>query len=324
MTLRQLFVNWCGYGEHFHGDFVVVDNSAVDSRPTFDQVQSLVRVMTETQRASLLGTALMTPRLQRTSLQAALVSLGEQRLRPLTAPCNCIWTSETAAREGLLCLDQFTGLANITLNRWCEHTDSTVSMPFMQYIMDSTYCRRYSLVLLGPPGSGKSPLARSVCLMWAIALAQSDGRLAHSARFIECNTIDILRRMADDCNSFTPILFDEVSLCDATQFQHMSVNMAKLLLTVDVQATLRARNNDVTIAAGQPRIFTSNSESFLDFVGQGMTETSDHFKAMRKRCFVGQLTSAVVSPAVARRCTDSAPQPIDMAASVADMNAMLR
>ena len=130
--------------------------------------------------------------------------------------------------------------------------------------------------------------------------------------------------MADDCNAHTSILFDEVSLCDATQFQHMSVNMTKLLLTVDVQATLRARNNDVTIAAGQPRIFTSNPESFLDFVGQGMTETSDHFKAMRKRCFVGQLTSAVVSPAVARRCTDSAPPPIDMAASVADLNAMLR
>ncbi len=87
---------------------------------------------------------------------------------------------------------------------------------------------------------------------------------------------------------------------------------------------LHGRNNDIALAAGQPRIFSSNSESFLEFVGQGMTETNPHFEAMRKRCFVGQLTSAVVSPAVARRGADSAPPPIDMASSIASMNALLR
>jgi len=160
--------------------------------------------------------------------------------------------------------------------------------------------------------------------LWAAALALTDGRPGHTARFLECNTLDILRRMTTDCNEHTPVLFDEVSFCDATQFQHMSVNMAKVLLSADVKATLHGRNNDIALAAGQPRIFTSNSENFLDFVGQGMTETNPHFKAMRKRCFVGHLTAATVSSTVARRDHITTTVPIDTAAGEAAMNAILR
>ncbi len=43
--MRQIFINWCGYGEYFHSDFVVLNNSATGTRPTFDQVQSLFRVL---------------------------------------------------------------------------------------------------------------------------------------------------------------------------------------------------------------------------------------------------------------------------------------
>jgi hypothetical protein len=323
-SMRQIFINWCGYGEYFHSDFLVLNNSATGSRPTFDQVQSLVRVMTEAQRANLIGTATMTPVRERTPLQASLVALGEHRLRPVNPLSNCVWTAEKAALEGLLRLDQFTGLENLTLTRWEEHTDSTVSIPFLQYIRNAAYCRKYSLVLLGAPGLGKSPLARSVCLMWAIALARSDGRLDHSARFVECNTVDILRTMAPDMNEYTPMLFDEVSFSDSTQFQHMSVNMAKLLLNVEVQCSLHGRNNDIALAAGQPRVFTSNCEDLLEFVGQGLHETSFHFKAMRKRCFVGKLTSGTVSPAVARRVADAARPLVDMSAGEAGMNTLLR
>ena len=321
--MRLVLTNWCGYGEFFHGDFVVINNMASDSRPTFDQVQSVLRALTDPQQASLIGNAVMTPRRERSGLQAALVALGEQRLRPVAVPMNCIWTAEEAARACLLRIDQFTGLADITLSRWCEHTDSTIHLPFLTYVRDAAYFRKYSLVLLSPPGLGKSPLARSVCLLWAAALALTDGRPGHTARFLECNTLDILRRMTTDCNEHTPVLFDEVSFCDATQFQHMSVNMAKVLLSADVKATLHGRNNDIALAAGQPRIFTSNSENFLDFVGQGMTETNPHFKAMRKRCFVGHLTAATVSSTVARRDHTTTTLPIDTAAGETAMNAIL-
>jgi len=130
--------------------------------------------------------------------------------------------------------------------------------------------------------------------------------------------------MPSDCNEHTPVLFDEVSFGDATQFQHMSINMAKVLLSAEVKATLHGRNNDIALAAGQPRIFTSNSDDLLEFVGQGMTETNPHFKAMRKRCFVGHLTSATVSPTVARRDHVTTTVPIDTTAGETAMNFILR
>jgi hypothetical protein len=322
--VRSVLINWCGYGEVFYGDFVVINNMACESRPTFDQVQSVLHALTETQRASLFGNAHLTPSRERSGLQAALVALGERRLRPVAVPMNCVWTAEQAARECLLRLDQFTGLADITLSRWCELTDTTIHLPFLTYVRDSAFFRKYSLVLLSPPGMGKSPLARSVCLLWAAALALTDGRPGHTARFLECNTLDILRTMPSDCNEHTPVLFDEVSFCDATQFQHMSINMAKVLLSAEVKATLHGRNNDIALAAGQPRIFTSNSEDLLEFVGMGMTENNAHFKAMRKRCFVGHLTSATVSPSVSRRDHVTTSSPIDTTAGEAAANFILR
>jgi hypothetical protein len=322
-VLKEIVTNWCGYGEFFYNDFVIINNEAADSRPTFDQVQSIMLSLTEAQQARLVGDARITPSAERSPLQRAIVALGEARLRPGALPVNCVWTVQIATRERLLRICQFTGLAAITLTRWCEHTDATITLPFLTYIMDAAHYRRHSLLLLSPPGFGKSPLARSVCFMWAIALAIADGRPAHSARFIECNTIDILRQMTSDCNAHTPILFDEVGLGDATQFQHMSVNTAKLLLSVDVRTTLRARNNDVTLAAGQPRVFTSNESSLLDFVGMGMTDTSPHFKAMRKRIFVGTLTAATVNAATARRPEGSLMSAVDTTGALAGMDALL-
>jgi hypothetical protein len=104
----------------------------------------------------------------------------------------------------------------------------------------------------------------------------------------------------------------------------MSINMAKVLLSAEVKATLHGRNNDIALAAGQPRIFTSNSEDLLEFVGMGMTENNAHFKAMRKRCFVGHLTSATVSPSVSRRDHITTSSPIDTTAGEAAANFILR
>jgi hypothetical protein len=318
----SILENWCGFGEVFYGDFVVLDNRSEDSLPTYEQVQSVLHPLTDVQRKSLIETARMTSSKNRSPLQRAIASLGEKGLQPVPAPMTCVWTSKMAVEASVLDLDQFIGLENITLSRWCEHTDSTIEMPFLTYIENSKLFQRYSLVLLGPPGVGKSPLARSVCLVWAATLAVADGRPGHTLKFIECGTLDILRRMTSDCNEHTPVLFDEVSLADQTQCQHMSVNMAKLLLNSEVRAVLHGRKDDIALAAGQPRVFTSNASTFLEFVGMGMTESDIHFKAMRKRCFVAHLTRALVSPAVARRDADTT-APKDIAAGRAAVRAML-
>ena len=114
-------------------------------------------------------------------------------------------------------------------------------------------------LLLGPPGLGKTPAAAAMCSVVATA-EQAHG----NAFFLKVGTLDCLRVAvaAGLMVPGVPVLCDEVTP-GATKGSRAASSLEELKKCTNVAYTdtVDARNSDITFAAGQARIFTSNASS---------------------------------------------------------------
>eukprot|EP00969_Alexandrium_andersonii_P030271 1320352-Alexandrium_andersonii.AAC.1 len=269
--------------------------------------------LSDAQRQALVNDSVITPMRERTPLQHAVAAVRTWTVAPAAA---MIWTLERARAERIPPLSSFSGLEDIVLLGFDENTGLEHEVGVVEFARNPFYFRNFSLLLLGASGLGKTWFARHLAMMWAVYFGQEAGVESRQVAFVETNDLDSLRKVSDQLRAHVPVLFDEVTLDDPAQFQHMSVNLAKLLVNTQANVTLHARNNNVCLYSGQARIFTSNAGSFADFLGSVVPPGSVHFTAVRRRMYVGRVDRRLVPPASRTQAASSTAGDTDAASAV--------
>jgi hypothetical protein len=152
-------------------------------------------------------------------------------------------------------------------------TGAPVTANFAAYLRQPELHLRYSAVLLGRAGLGKTPLAISFCAFAAVAYQSHHyGTAPDKATFIVANTIDMLKECttSGQWRPYTPLFLDEFEAADVRQQGIVGENSVKILVDVQSGDTIRARYHDVAIPPACPRIFASNvttSDEWLQHLG---------------------------------------------------------
>ena len=128
---------------------------------------------------------------------------------------------------------------------------------------------RYGIFILGcdrqTTGFGKSSFARTLASNLAQCIAKSGGLRSDSARVVESKTIEGLKTV--EFQSGDVIILDELKPSDKDSNVYMSPTMLKSFADVSEGITIRARNKDLAIPAGIPRIITGNASTRKEFFG---------------------------------------------------------
>jgi hypothetical protein len=157
---------------------------------------------------------------------------------------------------------------------------------FARFLRDPAFHLRYSAVLLGRAGLGKTPLARSFCTYAAVAYQGLHyGTPRERCYFLAGNTVDMLKEFNSGgvWRPWTPLFLDEFDASDTRQQGILGENSMKVLTDPHAGGSIRCRYHDVVVPPNCPRVFASNQPDSTAWLATlGVDET--HAPAIRKRC----------------------------------------
>ena len=128
---------------------------------------------------------------------------------------------------------------------------------------------KHGIVILGhdtTTGYGKTRLALRLAVEWAKAYNKQHDLAKEEAKVVFTNTVDVARDIVFQ-KRFVWVI-DDMKAHDKEQVVHLSENGLKVLLSPGDCGTVRARNQDVQLPSGVPRIFTANAASPAEWVGE--------------------------------------------------------
>ena len=200
-----------------------------------------------------------------------------------------------------------------------EDTGALRRMSVAEYVQEG-WAARYSLILLGRPGCGKTPLAKAIARVVALAWSSTD----RPANVVVCSDIESLRQasVADAVHEGSSVLFDERTPIPRVGRVQCTIDTLKNLCTTHTSTDYRGRYNNYTIAPGG-RFFTANcpwrqpqdwrkllpSCEYTELTALEPLELckhNPHAGAIFKRAFFVWLDSSVVPSDLKRRVADSA------------------
>ena len=188
-------------------------------------------------------------------------------------------------------------------------TGESTEYSIHQWLVQGKYVR-HTLVLLGPPQLGKTPVATMLCSI--IAQSEQD---TQDPYFIKVSTIDGLKAGVPERlhQRGVPLLLDDLTPGERKGSRPCStMEELKHLTNVQGSETVDARNSDLQLSEQQPRIITSNACSLAawhralprDVRGMSPQERlglSSDVKAIFKRCAFAFCTHVLVPDAGAKR-----------------------
>jgi hypothetical protein len=128
---------------------------------------------------------------------------------------------------------------------------------------------RYGVLIHGTnetTGFGKSTLALCLARDYAVMYNRTFDLPKSDALVVFSQTLDSLRGIRFKKGMI--LVLDEFSPSDADQIQYLSEQGLKTLMDPRMPASLRARNNNVELPPGVPRLFTSNCETPAEWCGK--------------------------------------------------------
>jgi hypothetical protein len=161
-----------------------------------------------------------------------------------------------------------------------------IRVSYRQYLQEPELHLKYSAVLLGAPGLGKTPLAKATCCALAKAYQGLHyGTEADKAYYLMGNTVDMLKEFNQGgvWKAWVPLLLDEFESTDIRQQGLLGENSMKVLTDPCSGGSVRARYHDIVIPPMCARVFTSNMPSAERWMAH-MDIDESHGRAIRKRC----------------------------------------
>jgi hypothetical protein len=264
----------------------------------FEQTEHL----SATELAALVGNARLQSVESRTPLQKVLVKCEAQlkAMRARSERARMLLREVGLESPRPIPLKDYIGLQFLVGQSLDPATGRPVTANFEAYLRQPELHMRYSAVLLGRAGLGKTPLAISFCAYAAAAYqGHHYGTVAEKATFIVANTIDLLKECttSGQWRPYTPLFLDEFEAGDARQQGILGENTLKVLVDVMSGGTLRARYHDVAIPPACPRIFASNVSSSDEWL-QHLGCHPEHRAAILKRTMFFSVQSSVLPVAL--------------------------
>ncbi len=213
-------------------------------------------------------------------------------------------------------------------------TWSVFRMPLSAFVRGGLYSK-YSLVLLGPPRTAKTPCAESLAALLARAEQTPEVEVPEDEQkepyYLKVGTVESLKKISEHLVANVPLIFDDVAPSEARGTRPcMSWNETKHLTYVtkskEGSESLDARNDDIVFPPNCPRIFTSNKLTPSDWC-RGLVDVSTfspegvmatlrfntayvESAAIYKRCVFANVTTCLIPQAkrvmYEGGCTDSA------------------
>ena len=155
----------------------------------------------------------------------------------------------------------------------------------------------YAACLIGAPGVGKTPLAKSSAILFAVSYQTHHYQWEdEKCYFVQASTIDTLKELntSDALKPWVPIFLDEFEWSDQRQQGGMSDSTVKILCDVWEGGTVRTRHHDLVLPPRMPRIFAAHCdtpEQWIDTIGSSNPLSRD---AVRKRVLFFHVEHSVV------------------------------
>ena len=221
-----------------------------------------------------------------------------------------------------LALECFMGLGSSLIGELYDPVGSrTHKVTYAQYLADPELHLRYTACLLGPAAHGKTPLAKSSAISFAVAYqAMAYKTPANRCFYVQANSVDMLRCVQHFLKPFVPIFLDEFEAADVRQQGHLNENSLKVLCDVGEGGTVRVRYGSIVFPQQCPRLFAANCaspEAWLKRIGADPI----HLEAIKKRTIFFSVSEPLVPSSAARR---SAIEPTRLRAALEGGRAFLR
>jgi hypothetical protein len=246
----------------------------------------------------LIGNARLQDADSRTALQKVLVKC-EPQLKAMRARAErnrSLVMTIGLENPAPISLRSFVGLDGLIGEGLDPESGAAIRVSYMQFLKDPTLHLRYSAVLLGAPGLGKTPLAKATCCALAKAYQGVHYQTApEKCYYLMGNTVDMLKEFNQGqvWKQWVPLLLDEFEGTDTRQQGILGENSMKVLTDVTNGGSMRCRYHDVSIPPMCARLFTSNMPSSAGWMAH-MDIDEMHGRAIRKRCLFFVVRASVM------------------------------
>jgi hypothetical protein len=269
---------------------------------SMEEANAMTEELSAVEFAAAVGNARLIEAAERSPLQTVLVKCETQlkAMRARSERARMLLREVGLENPRPIPLKDYVGLEFLVGTSRDPTTGAPVTASFAAFLKQPELHLRYSAVLLGRAGLGKTPLAISFCSYAAVAYqGHHYGTPADKASFIVANTIDMLKECttSGQWRPYTPLFLDEFEAADARQQGIVGENSLKILVDVQSGGTLRARYHDVAIPPACPRIFASNVGSVDEWL-QHLGCHEEHRAAILKRTMFFHVRASVLPPAL--------------------------
>ena len=248
------------------------------------------------------------------SLEQALLVSSAQNLKQLRKSHEDSLKSyalmkRDSANEKLVKFSEFAALKALKL--WGVDFDTwSIFEMTVEAFMRAGLFLKYSLVLLGPPRTAKTPAAESLAALMARAMQTPDDEdedeLEEKATYyLKVGTVESLKKVEVHLLAGVPLVFDDITPSEKRGPRaSMSWNELKHLTYItkgsEGAEAFDARNDDITLPPNCPRVFTSNALSPSGWM-QGLLDVSA-LSPSGVRAALHNNAANVESAAIYKRC----------------------
>ena len=248
------------------------------------------------------------------SLEQALLVSSAQNLKQLRKSHEDSLKSyalmkRDSANEKLVKFSEFAALKALKL--WGVDFDTwSIFEMSVEAFMRAGLFIKYSLVLLGPPRTAKTPAAESLAALMAKAMQTPDDEdedeLEEKATYyLKVGTVESLKKVEVHLLAGVPLVFDDITPAENRGTRaRMTWNELKHLTYItkgsEGSEALDARNDDITLPPDCPRVFTSNALSPSGWM-QGLLDVSA-LSPSGVRAALHNNAANVESAAIYKRC----------------------
>jgi hypothetical protein len=288
--------------ESFGNCLSVCTTSLAVRRPpsefSFQQIQAATEQLTREQLETIKGETTVVPCKERTAFQCAFMRSLPQvmKIREIRERGGLQLLFSAYDHPSTLKVPPLTELINLDL---VGHRLQEISMQYEHWTLRNLFERadlmsKYAVLILGSnrtTGYGKSALAKALATHYSQCWVESQRMPRDAAQIVITNTLDAARDVK--WTSGMTWILDEFSPSDTSSNVYCSESILKVLFNPSEPCSYRARNEDVKICAGVPRVITSNATSLAEFLGPGIA-CSDPLK---RKCIVFNVQKPLVSQA---------------------------
>ena len=197
------------------------------------------------------------PSRKRTLRQQQLATIGDRLFRRRSVESKGSHALKQLCSDKHFAFSQFIGIADLVCKGFHPVTCQDMSYTVKEFLTKGVYSDT-TMVVLGDSSLGKTQMCRTLCQAMALGLQQD----MPEPYYIFVGTVDILRNASADglLRSGVPVLYDDLTpgLVRGTRPPMNLDDIAKFTEVVN-KSTINARNGDIDMPAGMPKLITTNA-----------------------------------------------------------------